>query len=200
MCRRGIWSLSERCRPRIYLETNVHLRRIGSVPYQIPFEDETFDVVVSDQVFEHVRNYDETLAELSRVMKPGSIGLHRFPSRLRPLESHVKVPFSSVFRNRVWMRFWIRCGFRKPGQAGEVPHVVADRNLDYLNNSTNYLRGREIMEAFGKYFSKAGYADRCWFSNSPNRRGRVLGAAARWIPVIPWIYRTFWTRVVFHVK
>lgn len=37
----------------------------------IPFEDQTFDIVFSNQVFEHVRHPDALLSEVHRVLKPG---------------------------------------------------------------------------------------------------------------------------------
>ena len=33
------------------------IRLIDMQSYKLPFEDETFDIVISDQVFEHVQNY-----------------------------------------------------------------------------------------------------------------------------------------------
>lgn len=36
----------------------------------IPFDDETFDIVYSNQVFEHVRYPEQLLAEVRRVLKP----------------------------------------------------------------------------------------------------------------------------------
>lgn len=38
---------------------------------RIPFDDEYFDSVLSSEVFEHVFNLDEVLAEIVRVLKPG---------------------------------------------------------------------------------------------------------------------------------
>jgi len=40
------------------------------------FEDETFDLVVSHAVFEHVRDVPRALAETKRVMKKGAFGYH----------------------------------------------------------------------------------------------------------------------------
>jgi len=37
----------------------------------LPFEDETFDIIVSDYVFEHVANPEKTAKELLRILKPG---------------------------------------------------------------------------------------------------------------------------------
>lgn len=74
------------------------LRQLELTPYRIPFDDNTFDYVFSEQVLEHVANYEESLAENWRVLKPGGFSLHVFPSRWRPVEPHVFVPFGGVMR------------------------------------------------------------------------------------------------------
>lgn len=176
------------------------IRLVDLDNYRIPFPDDHFDLIFSEQVFEHVQNYDEALNELARVLKPGGVGLHRFPSRLRPLESHVKVPFSSVFRPHWWMVIWSGLALRKPSQKGQATVEVARSNREYLDRSTNYLPGCMLSRHFGERFREFGYAEACWFVNSPNRRGRVLGRVARVLPFVPWVYRTFWTRMIYHVK
>lgn len=50
---------------------------------RLPFEDETFDLVVSHEVFEHIPDVAAALAEVRRVLKPGGlayINIHLFPS------------------------------------------------------------------------------------------------------------------------
>ena len=42
----------------------------------MPFEDNVFDIVVSEDVFEHVEQYEKALKEIFRVLKPG--GCHIF--------------------------------------------------------------------------------------------------------------------------
>lgn len=45
--------------------------------FDLPFEDETFDVVVSDQVLEHLEGApQEAINETFRVLKPNGIALH----------------------------------------------------------------------------------------------------------------------------
>lgn len=182
------------------LQREGHIRHIETEPYCLPFADAHFDFVFSEQVFEHVQNQDESVAELARVMKPGALGVHRFPSRLRPLESHIMVPLASVFRPGWWILLWTWAGFRKASQKGLPVHEVAMKNRDYLERSTNYPSGRAIWQVFRRHFSRFGYADKCWFANSPNRRGRVMGRIAAVLPFVGWIFRTFWTRVIFHIK
>ena len=47
----------------------------------LPFEDESFDVIVSDNTFEHIRTPEPTAAELVRVLRPGGYICARTPSR-----------------------------------------------------------------------------------------------------------------------
>ena len=49
----------------------------------IPFPDQHFEMVVSNQVFEHVVELDETLKEIGRVLRPGGRLLCLFPSLLK---------------------------------------------------------------------------------------------------------------------
>lgn len=86
-----------------YFDKEEVIREIDKEYYRLPFEDSMFDVVVSDQVLEHVNNYSEVLSEIDRVLKPGGVSLHIFPSRYRVFEAHVQAPFASIFKNYYWM-------------------------------------------------------------------------------------------------
>jgi SAM-dependent methyltransferase len=46
--------------------------------YRIPFDDETFDFIFSEEVFEHISNYPLVLSEILRVLKPNGFSLHFF--------------------------------------------------------------------------------------------------------------------------
>jgi SAM-dependent methyltransferase len=59
----------------------------------IPFESSTFDLILSDQVIEHVADLDQLAGELARVSAPGSAGIHVYPATWRPLEPHLRTPF-----------------------------------------------------------------------------------------------------------
>lgn len=50
----------------------------------IPYEDDTFDAIVSRDVFEHVRSLKETIMESKRVLKPGGMLFSVFPSYYFP--------------------------------------------------------------------------------------------------------------------
>ena len=102
------------------LKEQGRMRQIGS-PYRLPFEDSSIDVVLSDQVFEHVLNYPQAIAELRRITRPGGFFLHAFPSRHRLLETHIHVPLASIFRPQWWLWIWALVGVRNEFQVRSPP-------------------------------------------------------------------------------
>src|SRR5947209_2890717 len=73
------------CDPRLEQASDT-MRRSDPDSSEIPFADQSFDFVFSDQVLEHVRDHAGVFAEIKRVMKPGAISLHIFPARWKPTE------------------------------------------------------------------------------------------------------------------
>ncbi len=171
------------------------IRLIDSNNYRLPFDDNSFDFIVSNQVFEHVQNMDETISELRRVLKPGGLCLHLFPSKLKPIESHVLVPFASVIKSRHWLAFWysLRIGRLKDGMA---IRESARHYETYLRQRTNYLNSEQIRSAFGRHFENIDYAEKAFLAQSTSDRGRRLYTVAQKIPALFWLYRIFWARVL----
>jgi SAM-dependent methyltransferase len=64
---------------------------------RIPFDDRAFDLIVNNQVFEHVIDLRAVLTELRRVLKPDGALLSLFPSREVWREGHCGVPFAHRF-------------------------------------------------------------------------------------------------------
>ncbi|XUM22234.1 class I SAM-dependent methyltransferase [Bradyrhizobium oligotrophicum S58] len=60
---------------------------------RIQFDDAFFDVVISNQVFEHVADPPAALAEIARVLKPGGVFIALFPSKAAWFEGHVGLYF-----------------------------------------------------------------------------------------------------------
>src|SRR5262249_7206299 len=134
------------------LHTHGLIRLIEREPYRIPFTDDVFDLVLSDQVFEHVKNYHETLSEIHRVLKPEGMSLHFFPSRYTPIEPHVHVPLATIIRNRWWLAIWAILGIRASRQKGMSVREVIHANHVYLTRHTNYLSRSAIESCVSMYF------------------------------------------------
>ncbi len=169
---------------------------IESAPYRLPYPDASFDIVVTNQVMEHVQDYPATLTEMRRVLKPDGIALHIFPARGMPLEPHVHVPLATVIRARWWLAIWALLGIRKPGQEKMSWREVAGVNRAYLLSKTNYLGRRALIDQFTAAFGTVIFAERLFLKHSPNRRGRVLYHLGIVFPPVFWLYRNFWSCAV----
>jgi SAM-dependent methyltransferase len=60
--------------------------------FRYPFPDSSFDLVLSDQVIEHVSDLDSFGREIARVSAVGATGLHIYPAKWRPIEVHMATP------------------------------------------------------------------------------------------------------------
>lgn len=169
-----------------------HCSRIES-PYRLPFPDAYFDAVISNQVLEHVMDYDTALAELRRVLKPGGVFLHMFPSRWIPIEPHVFVPLATVIRNRAWLALWALLGVRNQFQHRMPALERARTNHAYLLAHTNYLPRRKLISHFTRHFDGVQFAERQYLRHSPRS---LLRAGSR-LPLVARLYRSFRGRVLF---
>jgi SAM-dependent methyltransferase len=120
---------------------------------RLPFEDDRFDLVISDQVFEHVAPIEVSVREIERVLKPGGIAYHHFPSRTVWREGHIGIPFAHRLppgRARLLYATALRrlgVGIYKDDRpAGEW----AAEKLQWIDDWTVYRPAREIHAIFGR--------------------------------------------------
>jgi SAM-dependent methyltransferase len=135
------------------------LRAIATAPYRLPHEDKAFDIVYSITVFEHVMDYDTALAEIRRVLKPGGVSVHVFPSRWKPIETHAYVPFASAIQSYWWLYLWASGGVRNEFQRGLSARETADANHRFLKEQTNYLTKRRIREHVLRHFERCEFVE-----------------------------------------
>jgi ubiquinone/menaquinone biosynthesis C-methylase UbiE len=168
--------------------------------YRIPFEDNTFDVVISDQVFEHVQNYPEALAEIKRVLKPGGCGLHVIPSRYRFIEGHVFIPLATVIRSYPYLAFWAFLGVRNEYQQGLGWREVAKLNYDYLRNCTTYYKKPKIRRLILNEFGNVAFVESLFLKHNVGRINQYLYPLSKVVPGIPALFSTFHSRLAFFKK
>ena len=110
---------------------------------KLPFEDEFFDVVISQQVLEHVHDLDGYYSEAARVLKKGGVALLDFPHRLVPFDSHSRKWFIHYFPEFIKKHLYNR--FTEKGYA------YYD-NL--LNFKTLYYHKKIALKYFSSYRNK----------------------------------------------
>lgn len=82
---------------------------------KIAFADEYFDLVVSNQVFEHVEDLGVVVNEIDRILKPGGKLITLFPSAEVWRECHCGIPFLHWFSKTSRIRYWYALALRSLG-------------------------------------------------------------------------------------
>jgi SAM-dependent methyltransferase len=148
----------------------------------IPFEDASFDVVTSNQVFEHVENLDAVLAEIRRVLRPRGLLLSLFPDRSVWREGHCGIPFLHWFPKRSRFRFYYAAALRGLG----LGSFKGDKSISrwssdfcqWLDAWTYYRSQEQLRELFSRHFEATGHIEERWLSSRLSARPALAGFAA----------------------
>lgn len=103
----------------------------------LPFQDESFNMVISEQVLEHVFDIDGYYYETARVLKKGGVAYLSFPQRLIPFDSHSRTWFVHYFPKRI-RRFIFKSINKDP---------------DYYDRILNLKTARYHKKIASRYFS-----------------------------------------------
>ncbi len=119
-----------------------------------PYSDGYFDIVYSNQVFEHIKNIGTVADEMYRITKRGGEGYHVLPAFLYPNEGHLHMPFVHWFpKNRI--RYLVILFYvlikREPYWAELNDIGLLDRGkvyYDYSVNKTFYRKPGTLTKLF----------------------------------------------------
>jgi SAM-dependent methyltransferase len=120
----------------------------------IPFPDGYFDLIISNQVFEHVKDLNQCLSEIGRVLKEDGKLLCLFASKEVIREGHCGIILAhriprSAFRF-YWLAFFKLLGFGRLKKRRGVREWAAFFN-DWLVDSVSYRSMNEINNIFKQH-------------------------------------------------
>ena len=123
---------------------------------RIAFASQSFDLVLSNQVFEHVEDLDLVLTEIERVLRPGGLLLCLFPSRDVLREGHIGIPL--VHRLPPGgLRLHYTLILRRLGfgyhKLAKSPRRWAVEALEWIDRYTVYRPRDEILTSLSRRFS-----------------------------------------------
>lgn len=149
-----------------------------------PYPSGTFDVVLSNQVLEHVGDHRAFFGEIARVLRSGGFSVHLFPLGSTILEWHLKIPFAHWFRSADVIEWWIALfvGWREWRRAPKLDDPAARRarvsayardHADFLVRLTNYVTQRELLDLIGpsRLHASFRYTSRYYAEKFRNMRG-----------------------------
>ena len=123
----------------------------------IPFESNSFDIVVSNQVFEHVEDIDYALSEIKRVLTDDGIVLSLFPDKGVFREGHCGILFLHWFPSKSKIRFLYAALLRALGFGYHKKNKsIWGWSVDFchwLDKWTFYRSKSNIEKTFKKFFS-----------------------------------------------
>lgn len=169
---------------------------------RIGFPDSGFDLVVNNQVMEHVEDLDAALREIHRVLKPAGAVLSLFPSRDVFREGHIGIPFSHWFAKGSRARFYYTWALRGLGlgtwkQEAPTARQWALDKLAWIDAYTRYRSRGEIFAAFERYFRNEPGEDSYIRYRLLARPGRKLAAEALRFPPAAALARAIFRKLAF---
>ncbi len=118
-----------------------------------PYQDGYFDVILSNQVVEHIGDHDRFCAQIRRTLRQGGWSVHLFPLKECLYEGHLYLPLAHRIQNHdfrvAWIRALSRVGLGKfrihRREKGVTVEAYVERHADYIQHYTNYISYSEML-------------------------------------------------------
>jgi SAM-dependent methyltransferase len=137
--------------------------RVMSPSSPIPYDDNSFDVVVSANVLEHVQDPDAVFAEIHRVLKPGGFFVFQTPNRrhyvptiarLTPHSVHLWVNSQRGVDDRDTFPTVYRANTPATIRRLAKRHSFAVDRLDTVEGRPEYLRHFGLLYSIGVVYER----------------------------------------------
>ena len=133
----------------------------------LPFKDGSFNAIVSIQTIEHIKNTERVFSEIQRLLKPGGLALHYFPSAEILIDPHSGVPLAHKFptKTKEILSFFSLLGFGKYKLYADKHNYSKN---EFINEFDNYLSNKCSYRKLNYYINlseKIGLNS--WYSPPP---------------------------------
>lgn len=130
-----------------------------------PYSNGFFDIVISNQVLEHVNNHDLFFSEIYRTLRDGGISVHLFPLKHYLYETHLNLPLvHKIFSYDLllsYIKLMSRLRFGKyklhHRDSGISVEKYANLHADYIHYYTNYISYRESLSLAKKHRMRVSF-------------------------------------------
>ena len=159
------------------VSTSDRIREVELTPYRLPFDDSTFDLVISGAVMEHARNKVEVFQEIHRVLRPGGHAMHVFPPKWYLVrEPHIKVPLMSWFWPRFprpWLALWALLGVRNVFQKQMSWREAVADNERYCGTKLSYWTSGQYRRLSERIFGNCAWPMRFYVDHADGGAARL---------------------------
>jgi SAM-dependent methyltransferase len=158
----------------------------AAVGEALPFLDASFDLVVLDQVIEHVSDQERVLNEAFRVLKPTGCVYIACPNYLRFYEPHYKLWFVPLMP-KILASWYLRLRGRNP---------VLLRQLNYTTNWRVRKQVRQVNAGRVVDLNREDLRKRCESGAAVSGTGRLSHQLIR----LPWIGKVVLQAALFYLR
>jgi|GEM_PF-1486287 len=99
---------------------------VNGIGEQLPFRENFFDVIVMNQVIEHVIDQKSVIAEAGRILRPGGAIYVACPNYLRFYEPHYKIRWAPLLPKPLG-RLYLRLKGRSPAMINQITYTTNAR-------------------------------------------------------------------------
>ena len=168
------------------------IREIGT-DGRIPFDDNSFDFVVCNQVFEHIEDLDPVILEISRVLKPGGRFLCLFPTWGIIREVHCGVPIvhwlpKCTKLRYYWLLLFRTLGFGYHKEQKSRQQWAADF-ANWLRKYTYYRSRRSTRKILARAFDDYNSMEHDYVAFRLERKGLTSAARIVRLPIVGLLVR-----------
>ncbi len=148
-------------------KTSARLAEYLSVPIDIregraedlPFDDESFDIVLATSVLEHVEDLESSISEAYRVLRPGGLFWFNSASSLCPLTSEITgFPLFGWYPDKLKIRIMNWAKVNKPELIGYTEHPAI--HWFTPRKTRKILRKHGFKEIYDRWDVSRAYTDR----------------------------------------
>lgn len=130
-------------------------------PYERFEFGKKFDIIISNQVFEHINNLDDIYLHLSSLLNEKGIILAGFPTKEIIVEPHLRIPFihwlrkySKLLYFYLYLSSVFKIGqFKKNFSDNKQKNIYLKNRFNYCNENIFYRNYEEHAKLIKNYFS-----------------------------------------------
>ena len=165
-----------------------------------------FDIIIANQVFEHIEDIEKVCSQLSSILKPNGVLIAGFPTKEIILEPHLKLLFLHLLpKNSFLLELYLKCAsFLNIGSFKKYRYSNKSEKLAYLKKKISFVKeelfyrpSKKYIYIFKKYFSNI--KDISYFTNYCKRPYQTpLNFLKKFIQKVPFLkLRIYITKKLF---
>ena len=116
----------------------------------LPFQNNSFDLVISSAVLEHVKDLEKVVEEIFRILKPNGKIYQEIPNYLFPFEGHYKIVWFPLLPKKI-AKLYVKLRRMNPAFLNHINYTTPQRVFKlFADRGFKELKDLYLEEFYGK--------------------------------------------------